>query len=238
MNGPTKTSTTNSKAKEEKNMTDTKLKVGITENNHLVTQMLRDFGMQTIYPYEMKTMMTKPDVILVPGGPDVNPELYGEEKLPGTHCVTKQRDLQEMHMINSARINGIPVVGICRGHQLLHVINGGSLLQHIEGHKTSAHGLYDMKGKKVEGLMVTTSHHQAVTLEEAKSFNYTNLLASEAEDGTKICEMFSDEDRKIHGVQFHPEYATATTECRNLFKKFLEMAAGVKTETETKKEDV
>lgn len=96
------------------------------------------------------------DVIVFPGGHDVTPSLYGQEKLKGT-TTNWNRDLHEIAVYQE--FNHIPKVGICRGSQFLNVMAGGSLWQDVDRHGISGthrvwcsltHTVYD----------VTSTHHQ------------------------------------------------------------------------------
>ena len=70
--------------------------------------------------------------LLLMGGVDVNPKLYGEKRATTTDKPNKDRDEHEMKLVEQALKRDIPVLAICRGHQLLNVALGGSLLQNIE----------------------------------------------------------------------------------------------------------
>src|SRR5437773_9588240 len=70
--------------------------------------------------------------LLLTGGVDVNPALYGENQGPKTDRPNSERDAQEMSLLEQAVERDIPVLCICRGHQLLNVFFGGSVLQDIE----------------------------------------------------------------------------------------------------------
>ncbi|MFI8105656.1 gamma-glutamyl-gamma-aminobutyrate hydrolase family protein [Streptomyces sp. NPDC086023] len=71
------------------------------------------------------------DGLLIPGGPDLDPTLYGEEPHPGTWAATPDADRVELGLIRAALDAELPVLAICRGMQLLNVLHGGSLHQHL-----------------------------------------------------------------------------------------------------------
>lgn len=100
-------------------------------------------------------MNKKPEIIW--GGVDVNPKLYGEEKHFMTQDSNDARDTLEMTIINKAIREGRPVIGVCRGAQLLCVANGGKLHQHTKPHKQN-HGLVCSDGSRFEH--VSAGHHQ------------------------------------------------------------------------------
>ena len=65
------------------------------------------------------------------GGGDINPNIYGEEKLENTIRISDHRDSTELAMLKSAEEHNIKTLAICRGHQLLNVYKGGSLYQDL-----------------------------------------------------------------------------------------------------------
>ena len=205
-------------------VTEKKLTVGLSDHNHLVSELMRNLGFEVLNESQLRHTR-KPDLLVVPGGPDVAPRLYGEAIHAKTFPAPKTRDLKELNMIMTARIEGIPVLGICRGMQLAHVANGGNLIQHIEGHRGCAgggHTIRDPHGTEVPNLIVTSSHHQAVSKAEAVGFGYEDVYTSVDLEGNEIVEVFADMERLVFGVQFHPEYRDATPGCLNLFRELIE----------------
>ena len=73
------------------------------------------------------------DVLLLPGGGDMHPRFYGQA-LNGSEDLDEARDARELTLIDNFLCAGKPVIGICRGLQVLNVYFGGTLRQHIEGH--------------------------------------------------------------------------------------------------------
>ncbi len=107
------------------------------------------------------------DLILLVGGEDVNPESYGQEIGKYTQ-INRKRDNLEFELlypkkIASSTIKKIPKLGICRGAQLLTVYNGGTLIQHVEGHKNNEQiidiGIGSQK-QIVKQISVSSDHHQ------------------------------------------------------------------------------
>lgn len=98
------------------------------------------------------------DVLCFTGGADVNPELYGEEQHPLTF-IHPERDVEEIALFKFALNRRIPMVGICRGAQFLHVMNGGRLWQDVDNHAINGtHKATDVLTG--ETVMVTSTHHQ------------------------------------------------------------------------------
>ena len=114
------------------------------------------------------------DVAVFLGGTDIGTELYQEPKLPETQYPHKERDTYEVDLYNN--LEGIPKVGICRGAQLLNVLNGGKLWQHVSNHGSGVHEIYDMFGNK----SVTSSihHQQMIPSDDAQVVAWSGPISS------------------------------------------------------------
>lgn len=152
------------------------------------------------------------DALLLPGGVDVDPHRYGEEN---TACGTIDDELDAWQFAVLEKFVQLkkPVLGICRGHQLLNVYFGGSLIQHIpcaEKHARDKGSAVDKvhnntceEGSflaKLYGAKFATnsSHHQAVKEPGAK-------LHSVMRSPEGIVEAMYHEELPVWSVQFHPE---------------------------------
>lgn len=98
-----------------------------------------------------------PKPLVLHGGVDVNPELYGETPSRFTQHPNRPRDYTEVALYKEAVANKIPVVGVCRGAQLICVLNGGKLHQHTEP-KEQSHSIATLDGHIFERVMA--GHHQ------------------------------------------------------------------------------
>lgn len=108
--------------------------------------------------YTISKNLAEADVVCFTGGSDVSPKFYGEDRHPETYN-DLYRDELETSIYNCAKKKGKLMVGICRGGQFLHVMNGGRLWQHVDNHATGRpHVLTDRTTKRVVG--VTSTHHQ------------------------------------------------------------------------------
>jgi putative glutamine amidotransferase len=88
-----------------------------------------------LQPVENARALARLDGLLLAGGFDVDPELYGARTQPETGRVDRERDEREAALLHEALERDIPVLAICRGLQLMNAALGGTLIQHIEGHR-------------------------------------------------------------------------------------------------------
>lgn len=100
--------------------------------------------------------LTMADVVVFTGGADINPALYNETPF-GSGAPNQKRDDLEVATFKSALNWEIPMIGICRGAQLLNVLNGGTLWQDVDNH-TANHDIIDVRTEDV--YRVTSTHHQ------------------------------------------------------------------------------
>jgi putative glutamine amidotransferase len=151
------------------------------------------------------------DGVVIAGGPDVDPARYGAERGPRTGPPAEARDAWELALIESALTSGTPLLGICRGMQLLNVALGGTLVQHIDGHAQTPgvfghHAVKPVPGTRYgeavpEETSVPTFHHQAVD-----RLGRGLVASAYAADGTvEAVEPGGPETEWVLGVQWHPE---------------------------------
>lgn len=155
-----------------------------------------------------------PDIsgVCFAGGADIHPARYGEVDRDGV-CgpIDEARDELELALAKRALDADLPVLGICRGFQLLNVAFGGSLVMHVEGHQVTGdavieHTLDVSAGTKLARatapgrMRVNSRHHQAVTRERLAP----GLRATVVHDG--LVEAFESETHRwVVAVQWHPE---------------------------------
>jgi putative glutamine amidotransferase len=161
-------------------------------------------------------------VVITGGAFDVNPELYGEILTPeSTANLKPQRTEFEMALLRGALKRKIPILGICGGEQVLNVIMGGTLIQHIPDEISDAlehlqdydtaytsHSIDIVPNTLLHNLVgtisydVNTSHHQAVKLVKEPM-----LVCASAPDGViEAIEMPQSDHPFCLGVQWHPEF--------------------------------
>ena len=149
---------------------------------------------------DIRMMAEKFDGFLFIGGDDVNPKLYGEEISPECGFISNARDKFEIALLNEVMKFKKPVLGICRGIQLINVALGGSLYQHIPDHINARHDITYNN----ERINVNSYHHQAV-----KYVSPLLEVSARADDG--IIEALDMPDYGyFHAVQWHPEILTNT----------------------------
>lgn len=181
--------------------------------------------------------LDKVDGILLSGGGDINPLLLGEEPIPGLHGICPQRDEMELLLVREAYNRQIPMLGICRGIQVLVAALGGTLYQDLNTqysesplvkHDQDLDRAYASHSVKLEagsilaklfpeavekGLSVNSFHHQAV-----RTPGPLLQISAKAADGV-IEAVESNEYKSIIGVQWHPE-CFITRGCRCMMPLF------------------
>lgn len=163
-------------------------------------------------PEHAAATVARLDGLVIAGGPDVDPVHYGADRDPRTGPPARERDAWELALVEAALHARVPLLGICRGMQLLNVALGGTLVQHLDGH-TEAVGVFGRHPvKPVPGTLcaevvpeetpVPTYHHQCVDRLG------TGLVPSAyAADGTvEAVELPpAGGGSWVLGVQWHPE---------------------------------
>ena len=182
------------------------------------------------------------DGILFAGGEDVDPAFYGEKTRYGNVRVNPARDEFEFSLLDRARRRRMPVLGICRGAQMVNVKFGGTLYQDIKSDRT----LGDEEAAPVEhkqpGGRADLSHSVTVTDSSSRlaqalqgSFPVNSLhhqgikrlgrglkVCAHAEDGLVEAVEAADDDSYLLAVQWHPEELAGRAEHRRLLEQFIE----------------
>lgn len=175
------------------------------------------------------------DGLVFTGGPDVDPALYGEEKLPACKLVLPARDEMELTLLRLALAADKPLLGICRGIQVLNVALGGTLWQDLDTQAPSpvvheqkppydqpAHSVMVRSGTPLAAVLdgageigVTSRHHQAV-----KDLAPGLEAMAHSPDGL-VEAVWMPSKRFVWAVQWHPEHAYLTSDAsRRLFAAF------------------
>ncbi|WPO74860.1 gamma-glutamyl-gamma-aminobutyrate hydrolase family protein [Streptomyces sp. KN37] len=166
-------------------------------------------------PSHAASVVARLDGVVISGGPDVEPVRYGTEPEEHTGPPARERDAWELALIEAALASGTPLLGICRGMQLLNVALGGTLVQHMDGHTVApgvfgTHVVKPVPGTLYESIVpdastdVPTYHHQAVD-----RLGKGLAVSAYAEDGTPEAIELPSPAWAL-GVQWHPEMGEDT----------------------------
>ncbi len=154
------------------------------------------------------------DGVVLPGGADVSPELYGEAPADTTLVAHyRGQDAAEIAVIRECIDLGIPTLAICRGLQLLNVACEGTLTQHLDAeaidHVNSLHTVEIAEDSRTAAAIgtltpkVSSYHHQAVA-----KLGYGLKIVGRADDG--VIEAIEHDSAPIIAIQWHPEDNAAT----------------------------
>lgn len=160
-----------------------------------------------------------PDAIFFMGGTDVDPAVYGAVREPTTQHPDKRRDEFEVAVYEMFKDSSVYLFGICRGAQLLNVLNGGKMIQEC-GYRGGEAPIYingfvlDSEEWEVKALH-TVCHHQGIIVDKGKVHPY---IKARSEDDLDY--LFYYPETRSLGIQGHPEWGAEHTE--SLFMKAIE----------------
>ena len=168
-----------------------------------------------IPPLRLTTdVLDRVDGLVFSGGSDIDPAIYGQVRHPETLAVVRHRDESELDLLSAALERGMPVLGVCRGMQLLNVATGGTLVQHLavsDGvvHKGppgtfTTHDVAVTPGTRLHGLVgdavqVHSCHHQGID-----RLGEGLVITAHAPDGV-VEGIETAGDGFAVGVLWHPE---------------------------------
>lgn len=186
------------------------------------------------------------DALIVTGGVDIDPAKYGEARSERVVDTNAHRDDFELALLRDALDRDVPVLGVCRGHQLFNVAHGGSLLQHLEerephrsrraadgvGIDSGWHDVQVAPGTRLAEVVggtavhVNSRHHQAVTSDRVAP---GLEVAATAPDG--VVEALEDPSKRwAVSVQWHPERTEVAERFTALWADFVRAAREAKAE--------
>jgi len=178
-------------------------------------------------------LATNFDAVIIGGGDDIDPVLYGEKPAERAK-INAERDVFEVGIITQALAGKVPLLGICRGAQLINVVNGGTLhltIRHRRKKTSNRSTLFPAKtaliekGSRLEGIIgsdccrINSLHHQAVD----RVGEGLRIAAYDLDGFVQAIE--SKTDHFIVGTQWHPEYLPYLRTQRKIFKKLICVAA-------------
>ena len=143
------------------------------------------------------------DGLIIPGGKDITPALYGEKKGKKTAGCDVSKDIMQIELVKKFAGAGKPVLGICRGCQIVNVAYGGTLKQHV-GYRRGMKTVRISKKSVFYGTLGKSRamyhyHHQCAE-KKGKDIVYTMY----SRDG-KVVEGLRHARLPVYGIQFHPE---------------------------------
>jgi putative glutamine amidotransferase len=197
-------------------------------------------GSAILLPYnanEIDDYLELIDGLILTGGDfDIPPDMYGQKISSDRVIIKNKRTEFEIKLASKALEKGIPILGVCAGEQLLNVMFGGTLIQHIPDEIPDAleheqpmpkakptHFIEVVEGSKLHRIvgakryMVNSTHHQAV-----KDVGEDMLISARADDG--VVEAIEHREHKFCiGVEWHPEYLSCPEDER-LIKSLIDHA--------------
>ena len=209
-------------------------------NDDYVLSVTKSGGIPFIIPIidnddDIKTQISYVDGVILSGGYDIDPVYWGEEISSKLERIFPRRDSNELKIIKYALEMKKPILGICRGLQIINVAFGGSLYQDLSfikdcyiKHSQSAkpyeptHNIKTKEGSIIreilgDSLRVNSFHHLAI-----KDLGKDLIATSYSADGIIESIEYTKNGNFVLGVQFHPEMMHSHYDfALNIFKKFI-----------------
>jgi putative glutamine amidotransferase len=186
----------------------------------------------------VEALLERLDGLMLSGGPDIHPSAYGAAEHPALGPTERDLDAFELALVRAADARGMPILGVCRGLQMLNIARGGTLIQDIpdligeqidhrqeKPGRVPTHEIVLETGSRLEGVMgraeheVNSFHHQAID----RLGEHLRVVAR-APDG--VIEGIEAPDRDfVVAVQWHAESLAEREDQAGLFSAFVAAAA-------------
>jgi len=184
----------------------------LDKNAHIYADIIERCGAQPITAYASE-YLDEYDGLLLAGGIDVNPKHYGEENVSALN-IDDMRDAAELKLIKAFIDARKPIMGICRGMQILNVYFGGTLIQDLPCAIKHKQGVFHPVNTTTDNFIsqlfgrsfiVNSYHHQAVK-------HLADCLITDLESNDGVLEGYHHKDLPIFALQCHPERMTGDSE--------------------------
>ena len=208
---------------------DSKPVIGVSVSNSMKRTCTRSIELAggipfiipaTADPLVIEQTLSHLDALMMSGGVDVHPSYYGEEVLPECGEIDDDRDTFELILLKKAMDRNLPILGVCRGLQIINIAMGGSLYQDIPSQRPSevTHSRYDLKPGPAHQISVTPGSLTSQLLDNAMTYEVNSLHhqgIKKLAPGLKVTAWSTPDSipeaieaypiRPILAVQFHPE---------------------------------
>lgn len=176
------------------------------------------------------------DAIVIWGGADISPSIYGQKaaQWTGADDVPSKRDIIEMEAIRTAIAEGVPIIGVCRGAQLVCAMSGGKLVQDVGNHACGQHAIITDAGEEYQTSSVhhqmmypfDVKHHLIAWSKENRSSRYLGEEGPMPEmEGKVEPEIVYFPQTRALAIQGHPEFMPDTHPfvqyCNRLVQEYL-----------------
>jgi len=189
---------------------------------------------------DMLEALALADGVLLTGSPDLDPSLYGQERHERTKLMHRRREKFELEFTKLVYEKDIPVLAVCGGFQILSVVLGGTLIQHIPDSVEGALGHFTVDGEKASHKVEIDRGSMLFSITKktslhTNSFHHQSLdvvppvlkVTAHAPDG--VIEAYEDPQKKFClGVQWHPERMVGCKEHESVFTALIEAARSQK----------
>ncbi|MCA1691605.1 MAG: gamma-glutamyl-gamma-aminobutyrate hydrolase family protein [Acidimicrobiales bacterium] len=211
-----------------------------TSSRHYVESVVRAGGVPVILPIiepdDAPEALAAVHGLLVTGGGDVQPSRYHAKPVAETRSVDPLRDAFDFRLLEAAMATNVPVLATCRGMQVLNVVLGGSLVQHVPAVTGQNHDRIDHWHEGVHVVKVEPDSHLAEALgcTEVHVNSLHHQAVFEAAPGTRPVAWAEDDTIEaielpgsphVVAVQWHPELLEDAPEQQGLFRQLVERAA-------------